>query len=172
MARASSRSPAHQEDARAVADSFLQRPTVFPTHFHETSKRDLGLSESRRLADGREVKPCQLPLSLLTDKHQRRAHLRVHGIAPKGRFLSQTTNHNGGVVVHTHRCFIQRVSGILHVTGLMSREPFLLGQQEAQRPHANEIISQRALQKCRVSVEFCSSPLFRQLLQVLFCLCR
>ena len=100
--------------------------------------------EIRWLANGTQLQICQSPLPLL-DKHQRDAKLPRDAVATIGRFLGETANQDGCLVVGAHLDLIQGVSGVFQVTGLVSREPLLLRQQEAKRPYANKIVRQYVL---------------------------
>jgi hypothetical protein len=89
---------------------------------------------------------------MLMHKHQRGAHLRVHGIAPIGRLLRETANHDGSLVVGAHSDLIQGVSTVLHITALIPRKPLLLGQQESQRSDPNEVICQELLKESSIAL--------------------
>src|SRR5437667_5878055 len=93
------------------------------------------------LANGTQLQICKSPLPLL-NKHQRDAKLPRDTIAAIGCVLGLTAGQDGGIVVHAHLDLVQVESFIFQVTGLMSREPLLLGQQEAERPYANKIVRQ------------------------------
>src|SRR6266496_3544421 len=113
---------------------------------------NLGSLKRWGLAYITEVETGQLPLPMLCNKHQRGAHLRVHGIAPIGRFLGETANHDGRLGVGAHLDLVQGVSSVLHVTALMSREPLLPGQQEAQRPDPDEVVRQEILKESGITL--------------------
>ena len=89
-------------------DSFLLHSGFLSSRGHPRRDRrpheppvggGLGSRERRGLANMTEVETGQLPLPVLADKHQRGAHLHVHGIAPIGRFLGETANPDGCLVV-------------------------------------------------------------------------
>ena len=78
-------------------DSFLLHSGFLSSRGHPRRDRrpheppvggGLGSRERRGLANITEVETGQLPLPVLADKHQRGAHLHVHGIAPIGRLPS------------------------------------------------------------------------------------
>jgi hypothetical protein len=62
------------------------------------------------------VQTSQLPLPVLADKYQCDMHLHIYRIAPIGRFLSETTNQDSGLIVPAHPDLIQGVSGVLHIS--------------------------------------------------------
>jgi hypothetical protein len=93
------------------------------------------------LANGTQLQICKSPLPWL-DKHQRDAKLPRDTIAAIGCVLTLTANQDGGIVVHAHLDLVQAERFILQVTRLMSREPLLLSQQEAERTYANKIVRQ------------------------------
>lgn len=76
-------------------------------------RAELGSHERWGLADITEVDTCQLPLSLLANKHQRGTQLRVEGVALIGRLLGKTANHDGSLGIGTPLELVQSVSGVL-----------------------------------------------------------
>src|SRR5215831_7188992 len=75
--------------------------------YEPPTERSLGSRERRWLADSREVNPSQAPLLVLVDKHQCSAQLHVDGVATVDRFLSETANHDGCLVIHTRLDLVQ-----------------------------------------------------------------
>src|SRR5206468_9980508 len=115
-------------------------------------ERGLGSRERRGLADITEVETGQVPSLVLVDKHQCGAQLRVDGVATIGRFQGDTANQDGCLVVRAHLDLVQGVSGVLHVTALMPREPLLPGQQESERPDPYEVICQGPLKESGITL--------------------
>src|SRR5579872_3185643 len=96
----------------------------------------LGPREWRSLTNGAELETRQSPLPLLLHKHKGGAQLSVYGVVPVGRFLGETANHDGCLSIGAHPHLVQGVNIILHVAGLMSREPLLLRQHKSERSYA------------------------------------
>src|SRR5690242_11149042 len=97
--------------------------------------------EIRWLANGTQLQIRKSPLPLL-DKHQCDAKLPRDTIAAIGCVLTLTADQDGGIVVHAHLDLVQAERFILQVTRLMSCEPLLLGQYEAERSNSDEVIRQ------------------------------
>src|SRR5947209_5691684 len=118
----------------------------------------LGPREIRCLANGTQVETRQLPLPLLFDKHQRRAKLGLDAVAAIGSILDLTTDQDGGIVVHAHLDLVQGERFVRQVARLMSREPLLPGQHEAERSYTDEVIRKLPLKERNITTQFCGDP--------------
>src|SRR6266581_9739205 len=93
----------------------------------------IGLRDIWRLTNGTQLETRQLPLPLLSYKHQRYAKLRLDAVAAIGPILYLTARQDGGIiVVHAHLDLVQAERLVLQVTGLVSHEPLLLCQHKSK----------------------------------------
>src|SRR5436305_5522455 len=118
----------------------------------------LGPSEIRCLANGTQLETRQLPLPLLFDKNQRRAKLSLDAVAAIGSILDLTTGQDGGIVVYAHLELVQGERFVLQVARLMSRDPLLPGQHEAEWSYTNEVIRKLPLKERNITTQFCGDP--------------
>src|SRR2546429_4429978 len=106
-----------------------------------TAQVSSGLREIRWLTNSTQLETRQLPLPLLSYKHQRSAKLRLDAVAAIGSILYLTARQDGGIiVVHPHLDLVQAERLVLQITGLVSREPLLLCQHKSKRAYTDIII--------------------------------
>src|SRR5205085_5979699 len=121
-------------------------------------KLSLRLGEARGLADGTQVETRQSPLPLLMDKHKRDAKLTRDAVAAIGGTLHLTADRDGGLAVHAHRDLIQVERVVCQVTGLMARQPLVLGQHESERSDSDEVIRECPLKESGIPAQFGRGP--------------
>src|SRR6266566_6616777 len=96
------------------------------------------LREIPWLTNSTQLETRQLPLPLLSYKHQRYAKLRLDAVAAIGSILYLTARQDGCIiVVHAHLDLVQVERFVFQVTRLMSREPLLLCQHKSKRPYTD-----------------------------------
>src|SRR5437588_12950568 len=128
-----------------------------------------GLREIRWLTNSTQLETRQLPLPLLSYKHQRSAKLRLDAVAAIGPILYLTARQDGGIiVVHAHLDLVQAERLILQITSLVSRQPLLLCQHKSKRAYTDIVICQDTLKESGITTQFGVCPGVCQTQHLLF----
>src|SRR5258708_6986110 len=128
----------------------------------------LSSRETGWLANGAQLQARQPPLPLLLYENQRDTKLPRYGVAAISCLLDLTACQDGGIAVHAHLDLVQAERIVLQVTGLVSREPFLLTKQESEGPYTDEVIGESILKKSGITPQFGGCPGVCQTQHLLF----